>query len=90
MTTFTILYFAASSTYTSRESESLPAPLPISKLYVMLEERYPGITNLLKSCQVTVNLEYVDIPTRGADDTTPELLIKPGDEVAIIPPVSSG
>jgi len=90
MATFTILYFAASSTYTSRASESLPAPLPVSKLYEVLEERYPGITNLLKSCQVTVNLEYVDIPTSGANDATPELLIRPGDEVAIIPPVSSG
>lgn len=100
-TTFTILYFAASSTYTSRASESLLAPLPISKLYGVLEERYPGITNLLKSCQVTVNLEYVDIPTTttttttggggvGANDAVPELLIRPGDEVAIIPPVSSG
>ena len=96
MSTFNILYFAASSTYTSRSSESLAAPLPVSKLFALLESKYPGITGkVLKSCLVTVNLEYVDIlgeprDVTADDDEVKEVIIQPGDEVAIIPPVSSG
>ncbi|KAF8420527.1 molybdopterin synthase small subunit CnxG [Tirmania nivea] len=92
MSTFTILYFAACSSYTSRSSESLPAPLPISKLYSVLEEKYTGITEkVLGSCLVTVNFEYVDITGGGGhSETEEEVVIQPGDEVAIIPPVSSG
>ena len=92
MSTFTILYFAACSTYTSRSSESLPAPLPISKLYSILEEKYAGITEkVLGSCLVTVNLEYVNLTGGdGNDEAEGEVMIQPGDEVAIIPPVSSG
>jgi molybdopterin converting factor small subunit len=43
---------------------------------------------ILDSCLVTVNLEYVDIPENvtGKGD----IAINAGDEVAIIPPVSSG
>jgi molybdopterin converting factor small subunit len=43
---------------------------------------------VLESCLVTINLEYVDIPEAAGGDT--EIVIKEGDEVAIIPPVSSG
>jgi molybdopterin converting factor small subunit len=87
---FTILYFASASSYTSKDSETLEAPLPLSKLFETLEERYSGFkTKVLESCLVTINLEYVDISndTRGASN---EVVIKEGDEVAIIPPVSSG
>ena len=91
MSAFTILYFAACESYTSRSSESLPAPLPISKLYPLLEEKYTGITEqVLGSCLVTVNLEYVDITGGDRNNETEEVVIQPGDEVAIIPPVSSG
>lgn len=84
---FTILYFATASSYTSKSSESLRAPLPLSKLFEILEEKYNGMkAKVLESCLVTVNLEYVDIPEDGADGP----VIKEGDEVAIIPPVSSG
>ena len=85
--TFTILYFAAASSYTGRESEQLPAPLQLSQLFQTLEARYDGISaKVLKGCAITVNLEYVDIPAEHEDD----ILIKAGDEVGIIPPVSSG
>ena len=81
---FTILYFAAVADYAGRDSESLPAPLPLSKLFASLEEKYPGVQEkLLGSCLVTVNLEYVDV---AAEDG----VIREGDEVAVIPPVSSG
>jgi molybdopterin converting factor small subunit len=85
----TILYFASASSYTSKDSEPLPAPLPLSKLFETLEERYSGIkAKVLESCLVTINLEYVDIPDASGDEN--EIVIKEGDEVGIIPPVSSG
>ena len=86
---FSILYFAAASTFTSRSSEHLAAPVEARHLFNLLEERYPGMKEkVLNSCAVTVNLEYVDID--GADAPDLALMIKEGDEVAIIPPVSSG
>jgi molybdopterin converting factor small subunit len=87
---FTILYFASASSYTSKDSEFLPGPLQISKLFDMLEARYGGMRlKVLESCLVTVNLEYVDISDEGIPGES-EMMINEGDEVAIIPPVSSG
>ena len=86
---FSILYFAAASTFTAKSNEHLPAPLKARDLFASLEERYPGIVEkVLSSCAVTVNLEYVDLD--GDDGEQSELVIKEGDEVAVIPPVSSG
>ena len=95
---FTILYFAAASTYTSKTSERLPAPLPVSSLFSVLETKYPGIeAKVLRSCAVTVNLDYVDVLPQGradgsaaGDERSVEMTIQEGDEVGIIPPVSSG
>lgn len=82
---FAVLYFASAGSHTGKEHESLPAPLPLSKLFAELDARYPGFTGkILDSCLVTVNLDYVDVG--GDGDRT----IQEGDEVAIIPPVSSG
>jgi molybdopterin converting factor small subunit len=87
---FNILYFASASSYTSKDSEALPAPLPLSKLFETLEEQYTGMkAKVLESCLVTINLEYVDVPETVAS-TESDTVIKEGDEVAIIPPVSSG
>ncbi|KAJ4300015.1 hypothetical protein N0V90_005264 [Kalmusia sp. IMI 367209] len=86
---FSILYFAAASTFTTKGSEYLPAPLEARELFTKLEETYPGIKKkVLSSCAVTVNLSYIDIDGEDASDLG--LVIKDGDEVAIIPPVSSG
>jgi molybdopterin converting factor small subunit len=86
---YTILYFASASSYTSKDYEYLPAPLPLSKLFETLEERYSGIeAKVLESCLVTINLEYIDICEAAGDGN--EVVIKEGDEVAVIPPVSSG
>jgi molybdopterin converting factor small subunit len=83
---FTILYFASASSYTKKNSEHLKAPLQAGHLFDTLEKMYPGINPMvLVSCAVTVNLEYVDLDQGGAAVT-----IADGDEVAIIPPVSSG
>lgn len=87
---FHILYFAAAGSYTSKQVEALPAPLPLSKLFATLEARYEGITaGVLENSLVTINLAYVDLPgteEEGGED----VVIEEGDEVAIIPPVSSG
>lgn len=86
-----MLYFASANTFTGKESEPLPAPLPLKKLFATLEERYTGIrAKVLESCLVTINLNYVDVPEDNNEDGADEPVIKEGDEVAIIPPVSSG
>ncbi|KAF6830786.1 ThiS family protein [Colletotrichum plurivorum] len=85
---FNVLFFASASSFTARQHETFPAPLRLAKLFDVLEERYSGIKEkILESCLVTINLEYVDVPG-PEDDDGPE--IQAGDEVAIIPPVSSG
>lgn len=99
--TFILLFFASASDYTDTESLTLTAPLPLSQLYGVLEAKYPGITQkVLKGCAITVNLEYVDVPGAGSgqgasagegpDGEAKDLVIQAGDEVGIIPPVSSG
>ncbi|KAI0102160.1 molybdopterin synthase sulfur carrier subunit [Nemania sp. FL0031] len=89
---FTVLYFASASSFTAKEYDTFLAPLPIRKLFDTLEEKHSGMKeNILSSCLVTVNLNYVDIPkSEGEEDSEPGLMIQEGDEVAIIPPVSSG
>ena len=98
---FTILYFASASSFTGKGSEFLPAPLEPAKLFDTLEQRYTGIKEkVLSSCLVTINLEYIDVNGESSmaqdksreEQITPgkSIVIRAGDEVAIIPPVSSG
>lgn len=87
--TFSILYFAAAASFTGKATEHIPAPVQAGKLFALLEGMYPGITKkVLDSCAVTVNLAYMDLDGDDAADVA--LVINEGDEVAIIPPVSSG
>ena len=82
---FNLLYFASAATHTRKASEFLPGPSSPRQLFDELETRYPGIkAKVLDSSALTVNLEYVDVDEAG------QTIIKAGDEVAIIPPVSSG
>lgn len=94
---FNILYFASAGSYTGKNVEALPAPLPLRKLFGALEERYKGIrASVLDHSLVTINLTYVEVPSGGdggeaqQGDDEDEVIIQEGDEVAIIPPVSSG
>lgn len=89
---FNVLYFAGASTFTGKDFEELPAPFALGYLFAQLESMYPGIkSRILDSCLVTVNLEYVDLPADAAErDDESGLVVQSGDEVAIIPPVSSG
>ncbi|KAE8149886.1 Cys/Met metabolism PLP-dependent enzyme-domain-containing protein [Aspergillus avenaceus] len=83
MSTFQIHYFSTATTYTGKNTEALPAPLPLTHLFDVLESKYPGIKEkILASCGVSLNEEYVDVNDDG--------VIEAGSEVAIIPPVSSG
>jgi len=87
---FALLYFASANSYTSKEADYFEAPLSLPALFDLLEQKYAGIKKkILDSCLVTINLEYVELPG-SVKDTTSEIVIKAGDEVAIIPPVSSG
>ena len=89
---FTILYFATAYSFTQKASERLPAPMPAACLFDELDKKYPGIKQrVLKSCAVTINLDYVDVdPASEAGSEAGTTIIQEGDEVAIIPPVSSG
>ena len=96
---FKILYFAAARSFTDKDEETLKAPLKVNELFGILEDRYPGFKKkVLDTCLVTVNLEYVDIGPENlkleseSKDQEKKVYttIKEGDEVAIIPPVSSG
>jgi molybdopterin converting factor small subunit len=87
---FTVLYFASSSSYTHKQHDFFPGPLLLSKVPDLLEKQYPGIREkILGSCALTMNLDYVDLEEEiGKGEQG--LIVHPGDEVAIIPPVSSG
>jgi molybdopterin converting factor subunit 1 len=58
----------------------LPVESSVSNLRVALAKEWPPIALLLARSAVAVNSEYV------ADDHR----INPGDEIALIPPVSGG
>lgn len=87
---FAILYFASASSYTKKQHDFLPSPVALAQLPDLLEKQYPGIKEkVLGSCALTVNLDYVDIEEEvGKGDQG--LMVQAGDEVAVIPPVSSG
>lgn len=59
---------------------SLPAGASVSTLRARLGETHPALAPLLARAAVAVNQEYAEGEQRLA----------PGDEVALIPPVSGG
>ena len=91
---FRLLYFASAATFTRKDSDDFRAPLPVKDLFSLLEDTYPGMLKaVLMSAAVTINLEYVDIDDSKRKLTSSQssnTTIQEGDEVAIIPPVSSG
>lgn len=89
---FRLLYFASAASFTRKPSDDFSAPIPIADLFGVLETKYPGMTKaVLSSAAVTVNLDYVDMETDSQKHGYSKgSVINEGDEVAIIPPVSSG
>lgn len=89
-----MLYFASAASFTRKAFDDFPAPLDLARLSQFLESKYFGIKQgVLDSCAVTLNLEYVDMDearASGFGNTATAVMIREGDEVAIIPPVSSG
>lgn len=86
--TITVLYFAAASTATGLTVEEVPLPsnesLPLTSLSALLIARYPGkgLDKILASSQWSVDEEMVDEPEK--------IVLKGGEEVAVICPVSGG
>lgn len=84
----TVLYFAAASTATGLTEETvvLPSskPLPLVSLGNLLQDRHPGkgLDKILESSQWSVDAEMVDDPNN--------VVLKGGEEVAVICPVSGG
>jgi molybdopterin converting factor small subunit len=87
----TVLYFAAASTATGLTSQTISLPLPsstehfhLSSLGDLLVSLHPnkGLDKILQSSQWSVDAEMVDDPW--------EVVLKGGEEVAVICPVSGG
>ena len=56
------------------------APLSCKEVALQLAQKHPGVTGLLKQCAVACNGVLVPSDT----------LLKNGDEMALLPPVSGG
>jgi molybdopterin converting factor small subunit len=88
-----MMYFASAKEATDVSTEELEFPenpdpdadesISVEQLFELLERQHPKLKDrkILSSVSVAVNLEYIDMSTDR---------IKPGDKVAIIPPVSGG
>jgi len=86
-TTVTVLYFAAAHTETGMTSEAIdvgPGGLKLSALGQLLIGRHPDtkLQQVLAFSQWSVNLDMVEDP-----DT---IVLRGGEEVAVICPVSGG
>ena len=85
----TVLYFAAASTVTGLTSEQVPLPLSptpfkLSLLTELLVSLHPGkgLDKVLETSQWSVDAEMVDNPE--------DVILRGGEEVAVICPVSGG
>lgn len=74
------LFAAAADAVGQRRLEGDWAGLTPPQLLAVLQEQHPGLARLTATLAVAVNREYAG----------PEVLLKDGDEVALIPPVSGG
>ena len=86
--TIKVLYFAAASTEAGTDSEiiTLPSldPFYLSSLTQLLISKHPNskLESVLQTSQWAVNLEMIDEPE--------SYILKGGEEVAVICPVSGG
>ncbi|MFC4075312.1 molybdopterin converting factor subunit 1 [Salinithrix halophila] len=77
-----VLFFAGVAEAVGKRSASLDLPekTTVRDLSIRLAELYPDAADTIRSSLIALNQEYA-----GADH-----MIQPGDEVALIPPVSGG
>ncbi len=78
----TILYFAQTRRATGLASETLPlaGPLAAPELWRELLGRHPDLVALAPTTRLACNGEFA----------APDAVFQPGDEIALIPPVSGG
>ncbi len=75
-----LLFGAAADRAGTRETQIPIGETTLDELWPLLAERYPDLSPMRKNLAFAVNGEYA----RG--DTH----VSPGDEVAVLPPVSGG
>ena len=77
-----ILYFAQARLATTLPEENLKTSFPLSaeKLWKELIGRHPKLAALQSSCRLARNGRFL---SEGE-------MVKPGDKVAVLPPVSGG
>jgi molybdopterin converting factor subunit 1 len=71
---------AAADLAGTRETELQSGETTLEELWSLLAERHPDLSPMRNNLAFAVNEEYA----RGDD------LVRPGDEVAVLPPVSGG
>lgn len=76
-----VLFFGAAADRTGIRETEIPAEAAtLAELWPLVEERYPGLSPMRSTLAFAVNGEYA----RGG------ARVSPGDEVAVLPPVSGG
>ncbi|KAM4831986.1 molybdopterin synthase sulfur carrier subunit [Urocitellus parryii] len=80
-----ILYFAKRAEVTGVRSETISVQQEIKALQLWneIETRHPGLADVRNQVIFAVHQEYVQLGDQL-------LLLHPGDEIAIIPPISGG
>ncbi|KAL2916079.1 hypothetical protein HK105_204503 [Polyrhizophydium stewartii] len=87
----TVLYFASGRELAGVASEQLPLAgtgASVPEVLAVLTARHPALARIAPSCMLAVNMQMVAASGIGADGAA--VLVRPGDEVALIPPVSGG
>ncbi|KAL1918227.1 uncharacterized protein VTP21DRAFT_3493 [Calcarisporiella thermophila] len=85
----TVLYFAAARDATGHSTEPIELSIlgespNLGSLNDHLISKHPLLKPILDNCVYAINMEYID-----KKDVT-EKQLTPGDEIAVIPPVSGG
>lgn len=76
-----VRFFGAAADLAGTRETELPAgATTLDELWLLLEERHPDLSPMRDTLAFAVNEEYA----RGNDR------VRPGDEVAVLPPVSGG
>lgn len=76
-----VLFFGAAAERAGTREAELPADnTTVGELWPLLTERHPGLSPMRDTLAFAVNGEYA----RKGD------AVSPGDEVAVLPPVSGG
>ena len=86
----TVLFFARARelAQTSEETFEVPADCTLADLITLVGAKFPALLKapapLLENCAFSLNQNYV------LEDAFATTLVRSGDEVALIPPVSGG